>query len=219
MLETKLVIFDCDGVLVDTEPMSNTILGEALAKEELTFTYAEMREQFVGRSLESIQKIVEDRLGRSLGEDWCETIRTTTEAAFAERGVEAIPGVKTQIERLKSNSVPYCVASSGRVQKMHISLGQAGLLPLLKDALFSATMVRRGKPYPDLFLHAAAEMGFKPDECVVVEDSLPGVQAARAAGMRVLAYTGDPASDRAALQTAGAELISHMDELEETLPI
>ncbi len=216
-MAAKLVIFDCDGVLVDTEPMSNAILGDALAGEGLTLTYAEMREHFVGRSLESIQKIVEERLGRKLGDDWCESLRSTTETAFAERGVEAIPGVKTQIERLKSKSVPYCVASSGRVQKMHISLGKAGLLPLLKDVLFSATMVRRGKPNPDLFLHAAGEMGFKPEDCVVIEDSVPGVQAARAAGMRVLAYTGDPASDPAALQTAGAELISHMDELEEKL--
>ncbi|MEP3278626.1 MAG: HAD family hydrolase [Stappiaceae bacterium] len=214
-----LVIFDCDGVLVDTEPMSNDILLEALAKEGLTLSYEEAREKFVGRSIESIQKMVENTLGRTLGDRWCDDIRSLTEKAFEEVGVDAIPGVRTQIERLIENNIPYCVASSGRIGKMHISLGQAGLLPLLKDVLFSATMVERGKPHPDLFLHAARQMGFEPKECVVIEDSLPGVQAAGAAGMRALAYIGDPASDATALQALGAELLTTMDELENRLAL
>jgi HAD superfamily hydrolase (TIGR01509 family) len=131
---------------------------------------------------------------------------------FAD-GLQAIPHIETVLGVLKDARIPWCVASSGPVQKMHLTLGATGLLPHFESVLYSATMVERGKPFPDLFLHAASEMGFAPEECVVVEDAVPGVKAARAAGMRVFGYHGDPHSDRDGLAAAGATLFDDMREL------
>jgi beta-phosphoglucomutase-like phosphatase (HAD superfamily) len=107
----------------------------------------------------------------------------------------------------------YCVASSANVGKMHMTLGASGLLPLLDKVLFSASMVENGKPAPDLFLHAAREMGHAPERSIVIEDSVAGALAGRAAGMRVLGYAGDPLSDRQGLAEAGAELFDDMRRL------
>src|SRR5690606_23228026 len=111
--------------------------------------------------------------------------------------------VRAFIDAVRAAGIAYCVASSARVSKMHITLGATGLLPLFEHALFSATMVGRSKPAPDLFLHAAGCMGFAAADCIVIEDSVPGTQAGVAAGMRVFSYHADPWSDAAGLQTAG----------------
>lgn len=211
-----LVIFDCDGVLVDTEKRSNEMLVEALARDGFHVTYAQSRAMFVGRSAGSIQKIVETQAGIDLGHDWVERLHIETEAVFAQ-GVDAIPGVHAQIERLHDLNVPYCVASSGKISKMHITLGVTGMLPLLSDVLFSASMVKNGKPAPDLFLHAAKQMGHDPERCVVVEDSVPGVEAACTAGMRALGYAGDPMSNADHLRAAGAEVFDDMTSLGDLL--
>ena len=207
-----LVIFDCDGVLVDTEKVANELLVRMLADVGHVVTYEESRKRFVGRMMEDIQCEVERALGRSLGEDWSTFVKDET-VKVLQSGVEPIEGVGAQIERLREIGFPYCVASSGRLVKMRASLGSAGLLPLLEDVLFSAQMVGRGKPAPDLFLHAAEAMGHVPQNCVVIEDSVPGVQAGIAAGMRVLGYVGDPHTDGAALAGEGAHVFSDMREL------
>ena len=211
-----LVIFDCDGVLVDTEPVANRLLVTILAEAGLTMSYAECRTRFVGRMLEEIQHDIETTLERPLGVDWCADVRARTEGAFAA-GIEPIHGIRQQIERLKAEGRTFCVASSGKISKMHVTLGQTGLLPLLSPVLFSAEMVGKGKPAPDLFLHAAREMGYSPQQSIVIEDSLYGVQAGVAAGMKVLGYAADPQSDAAALAEAGATVFHSMDQLPELL--
>lgn len=211
-MRPDLVIFDCDGVLVDTEKRANEMLVAVLARDGFRVTYEESRRMFVGRSAVSIQKIVETRSGLRLGADWVDRLHAETELEFS-RGVEAIAGVRDQVERLRTAGVPYCVASSGKISKMHITLGVTGLLPLFADVLFSATMVVNGKPAPDLFLHAARAMGREPARCVVVEDSVPGVEAAVAAGMRAFGYAGDPMTESDRLAAAGAHVFRRMDDL------
>jgi HAD superfamily hydrolase (TIGR01509 family) len=160
----------------------------------------------------SNQADVEAEIGRVLGADWPEQVRTATEGAF-DAGVRPIPGVEAAIKAVARAGVPYCVASSGRFSKMRKSLGQAGLLPYFKDVLFSAEQVQRGKPAPDLFLFAAERMGAAPAACVVIEDSVPGVQAGIAAGMRVIAFAGDPMSVRSGLLDTGAHGFFDMVDL------
>lgn len=208
----SLVIFDCDGVLVDTEPVANRLLVKIVAEAGLNLTFEECHTRFVGRMLEEIQLDIEETVNHSLGANWCAEVRARTEAAFAA-GIEPIPGIRAQIERLKSENRAFCVASSGKISKMQLTLGQTGLLPLLETVLFSAEMVGKGKPAPDLFLHAAGEMGYAPAQSIVIEDSLFGVQAGIAAGMKVLGYAAGPLSDSAALEAAGATAFHSMDQL------
>nr|WP_245272169.1 HAD-IA family hydrolase [Mesorhizobium sp. LSJC285A00] len=127
--------------------------------------------------------------------------------------------VRDFIEAVRAAGIPYCVATSARISKMHITLGQTGLLPLFEHGMFSSTMVSRGKPFPDLFLHAAKTMGFVPADCIVIEDSVAGTQAGIAAGMRVYSYHGDPYSDRDGLASAGGVLFDDMRELAGLVPI
>ena len=213
-----LVIFDCDGVLVETEAVANHLLVRILDEDGYTVSYEDCRRRFVGRMLEDIQAEIESDLGRALRRDWSDHVRTRTEAEFAA-GIQAIPGVRTQVEALIAANTAICVASSGRISKMQLTLGSSGLLPLLADVLYSAEMVGRGKPHPDLFLHAASQMGFAPEQCIVIEDSPFGVQAGIAAQMRVLAYAADPHADEEALKSAGATLFDSMDDLPDLLAL
>lgn len=213
LFSPSLVIFDCDGVLVDTEPVANRLLVRLLGDVGYEVTYEECRRLFVGRSLEAVVAHVEAALGRSLGAHWPDMIREESLKAFAQGEVQAVPGVEGLVRSLRIAQLPYCVASSGRLEKMRFTLGASGLLPLMADALFSAQMVGRGKPAPDLFLHAAREMGHEPASCLVIEDSVPGVQAAVAAGMPVIGYAGDPHTDAAGLESEGAHVVSDMSAL------
>jgi HAD superfamily hydrolase (TIGR01509 family) len=208
----KLVIFDCDGVLVDTEAIANRFLAKLLTDGGYAISYEDCRRRFVGLTIEAVQAMVERDSGLSLGADWPVTVRIGTERAF-QRGVAPVPGAEAAILALQAAGIPFCVASSGRLSKMRTSLGKAGLLSYVEDVLFSAEQVVHGKPAPDLFLHAAASMGMTPDAAVVVEDSVPGVQAGVAAGMRVLGYVGDTLTDAAALEAAGARIFLDMRNL------
>ncbi|PWK70531.1 HAD family phosphatase [Aminobacter sp. AP02] len=217
MRSPKLVIFDCDGVLVDTEPLANRRLSSWLSEAGYEVSYEQCRRQFVGRSLVSVQKEVE-AAGISLGPDFVERWYRELPSLFGS-GVQAIPHIETFIRAVKAAGIGYCVASSARVDKMHMTLGQTGLLAHFRDVLFSATMVERGKPFPDLFLHAAGKMGVDPADCIVIEDSVAGAQAGAAAGMRVFAYHGDPHADRDGLAAAGANLFDDMRTLAGLVPI
>lgn len=212
----SLVIFDCDGVLVDTEPVANRLLARVLSEEGFPISYEECRRLFVGRTMDAVRAHVEADLGRALREDWTPYIRDRTLAAFGE-GIEPVPGAGGVIHALMAHGLPYCVASSGKFEKMRFTLGMTGLLPLVEDVLFSAEEVRAGKPAPDLFLHAALRMGHEPSRCLVIEDSVPGVQAAVAAGMPVIGYAGDPHTDADALESEGAHVISCMSALLELI--
>jgi len=214
----KLVIFDCDGVLVDTENLANRRLAGWLSDAGFATSFEYCRKNFSGRSLISVQKEIEATTDVRLGEDFVERWNAGLPDLFAH-GVEAIPHVRDFIDEVRAAGIGYCVASSARVTKMHITLGQTGLLPLFEHAMFSATMVGRGKPFPDLFLHAAQAAGIAPADCIVIEDSVAGTEAGIAAGMRVFSYHGDPFSDRDGLAAAGGILFDDMRELAALVPI
>ena len=203
-----LVIFDCDGVLVDSEPIANRVFARMLAEQGLVLEGAQMDELFLGRTMAHCLALVAARLGRALPEDFeAEHDRRLFHALAAE--LAPVPGVVPVLDRL---ALPFCVASNGGPEKVRFSLGQVGLLPRFEDRLFSAAHVARGKPAPDLFLHAARCMGVTPEACVVVEDSPAGVAAGVAAGMRVLGFAAHTPAER--LREAGAhQVFSAMDEL------
>jgi HAD superfamily hydrolase (TIGR01509 family) len=208
-----LVIFDCDGVLVDSEPLSNTVFAGALRREGLDWSVEETMRRLMGRSMKSCIEIVEGLLARQLPEDFVHRMQADTLQAFRDAPLQAVPSINEAIDAIEAQGIQTCIASSGGFDKMEVSLGVTGLWSRFEGRIFSSSQVTRGKPYPDLFLHAAISMNVQPFDCVVVEDSVPGVQAARAAGMRVLGYTGAPYTDRDAMGAAGAFLFRDMKEL------
>jgi HAD superfamily hydrolase (TIGR01509 family) len=182
----ELIIFDCDGVLVDSEPLAMRVLLQGLAEAGYRLDEEEAYERFLGRSLATIQRIIREDLGWHLPEGHDERMRERLFALFA-RELAPIPGIVPALEAL---DLPRCVASSSQPDRIRFSLEVTGLLPLLAPHLFSAVEVRHGKPAPDLFLHAAARMGVPPSACLVIEDSPAGIEAARRAGMRVFGFAG-----------------------------
>lgn len=208
-----LVIFDCDGVLVDSEPLANTCFARALQREGLDWNVGETMRRLMGRSMKSCVEIVEGELGRALPADFVDRLQADTLQAFRDAPLQAVPGVVEAIDAIEAAGIATCVASSGGLDKMRVTLGITGLWAHFEGRIFSSTQVPRGKPFPDLFLHAAIEMNEQPFDCTVVEDSLPGIQAARAAGMRALAYVGATHSDAAALQAAGGRTFDSMSSL------
>jgi HAD superfamily hydrolase (TIGR01509 family) len=208
---TRAVIFDCDGVLVDTELVSNTVLAGLLTDAGLPTTLELCLRDYRGRSLTSVMALAAQRHGAPLPQDIPERYYDDVEARFA-RSPRLIPGVVTALDAI---DLPMCVASSGPHRKMAVTLTATGLWERFEGRIFSATEVMHGKPAPDLFLHAARAMGFDPASTAVVEDSVPGVQAARAAGMRALAFAAD--TDPDALADAGGEVFGDMARLPELL--
>jgi HAD superfamily hydrolase (TIGR01509 family) len=212
-----LAIFDCDGVLVDSEATSNRVLAAAITTAGLAIDASEVGHRFEAMRLADIQAQVEEAVGRPLGEQWLVDFERRREAAFRE-GMDAIDGVEAVLAGLRVAEIPICVASQARREKTELTLGLTGLRDYFDDsALFSSTMVERGKPHPDLFLHAAAAMGVEPARSVVIEDAVPGVQAALAAGMPALGYAPPGSDDR--LARAGARVFSSMAELPELLGV
>ena len=208
-----LVIFDCDGVLVDSEPLSNTVFARALKREGLDWSVEETMRRLIGRSLKSCVEIIEGQLSRRLPEDFVHQLQDDTLQAFRDAPLQAVPGISEAIDAIEAQGIKTCIASSGGFDKMEVSLGVTGLWSRFEGRIFSSSQVKRGKPYPDLFLHAAIAMNEQPFDCVVVEDSVPGVQAAKAAGMLVVGYTGAPHTDRDAMGAAGAFLFNDMKQL------
>ena len=182
----ELVIFDCDGVLVDSERIAVRVEAELLAELGWPLSQAEIVERFMGRTTEYMDEAIEARLGSRLPGDWRGQFQRRYREAFA---AELVP-VDGVLDALDQIAVPTCVASSGSHDKLRFTLGHTGLYERFEGRIFSGYEVANGKPAPDLFLHAAARMGAGPARCAVVEDSLYGVLAARAAGMRVFGYAG-----------------------------
>ncbi len=182
----ELVIFDCDGVLVDSERLSVEIDQRVLAELGWELTIDEIVHRFVGRSAEHFRSEIEAQLGRSLADDWEEPYQHWYTEVF-ERDLAPVPGI---IEALRDIDVDVCVASSGTHAKIRRSLALTGMLSTFEGRVYSAEDVRFGKPAPDLFLHAASQRGVPVERCVVIEDSRFGVEAARAAGMRSYGYAG-----------------------------
>ena len=205
-----LVIFDCDGVLVDSEPLSGRVSLEMIAEHGVTMSRDEMSARYLGTSDADMLRDVERRLGVTFPEGFVDEMQARKLVAF-RAAVRAMDGAAAAVGAIASAGVPLCVASSGPRDSTRVKLASAGLLRYFDGRLFSAYDVPRGKPHPDLFLYAAAQMGVAPARCVVVEDSLPGVQGAVAAGMRVLGYASEGGG--AALRTAGAEVFGDMADV------
>ena len=183
---TELVIFDCDGVLVDSEPIAVRIDVEMLAELGVSMSEAEVIERYVGRSPEVILAETEATLGHRVPDGWSERGEARIRQAYLTE-LRPVDGITEALEALE---VPVCVASSSGHESLRFKLGLTGLYERFAGRIFSATEVANGKPAPDLFLHAAERMGCAASDCVVVEDSRYGVQAARAAGMDALGYAG-----------------------------
>jgi HAD superfamily hydrolase (TIGR01509 family) len=188
-VQYDLVIFDNDGVLVDSEPISNRILADHLTELGHPTSYEDSIRDFMGAAVHRIHDVVLERSGQRLPEGFNEAYHARVFAAF-ERELAPVDGVAVVLEKLAAEGVPYCLASSGTHERIRVALRKTGLYARFGEGrIFSAQDVGRGKPAPDLFLHAARTMGVTPARCAVVEDSPLGVQAARAAGMDVFGYT------------------------------
>jgi HAD superfamily hydrolase (TIGR01509 family) len=191
----RLVIFDCDGVLVDSDRLAVRVEAAMLAEHGWPLTEAEITQRFGGMTEQAMAMAIETHLGRPLPDGWFVEYARRTRAVFAT-DLRPVAGV---LEALDAIDVPTCVASSGSHDKMCFTLGRTGLYERFAGRIFSAEEVAHGKPAPDLFLHAAEQMGTAPAACAVIEDSAHGVAAARAAGMRAFAYSGGlTAADRLA---------------------
>jgi HAD superfamily hydrolase (TIGR01509 family) len=214
---TPLVIFDCDGVLVDSEPVANRTLGQMLRELGLDLTQAQIFEHFVGYSLPHCLRVIEGMLGRPPPEDFLRDLQARTFAAFKTE-LRAMPGIEQALDALEAAGLPYCVASSGDHEKMNTTLGITGLLPRFAGRIFSVTQVARGKPAPDVYLFAARQLGAEPTACVVVEDTPPGVQAGAAAGMTVFGFSAHTPEQK--LRAAGAQrTFDDMRQLFSMLPV
>ncbi|MFJ6636920.1 HAD family hydrolase [Streptomyces sp. NPDC091376] len=193
-----LVIFDNDGVLVDSEPISNTILAGYLTELGHPTSYEDSLRDYMGAAVHRVHDLVLERTGSRLPADFDETLHSRVFAAF-ERELEAVQGADVVLGKLAADGVAYCVASSGSHERIRVGHRKTGMDAWFRDEnIFSAQDVGRGKPAPDLFLHAAEHMGVAPERCVVVEDSPLGVAAARAAGMDVYGFTAMTAARKLA---------------------
>jgi HAD superfamily hydrolase (TIGR01509 family) len=180
-----LLIFDCDGVLVDSEPLACRVDAEVLGALGFAIAAEDIRRRYVGKSLTDMIAGIEAEHGRALPEDFGARLNATLLDRFRTE-LQPMPGVRDAIVSLPGRR---CVASSSLPERVALSLTVTGLIDLF-DHRFSSSQVGRGKPAPDLFLFAAEQMGAPPPDCIVIEDSIYGVEAARAAGMRVIGFTG-----------------------------
>ncbi|MBU2509759.1 HAD family hydrolase [bacterium] len=212
-MKIDLIIFDCDGVLVDSEPVSNKILAEELTKIGLPTTSKESIRNYMGKSEHDNLEEIKKKLGHLPPEAFFESCHKRTFESF-KRDLKPVFGITEALRRLPQKK---CVASSGSHDKIRYTLGLTNLLPFFIGSIFSAMDVNRGKPHPDLFLHAAEMMGSSPESCVVIEDSLPGVQAGIAAGMKVFGYAAMSAAED--LIKAGATAFTEMKQLPELLQL
>ncbi|HET8562166.1 MAG TPA: HAD family hydrolase [Marmoricola sp.] len=207
----ELVIFDCDGVLVDSERLTVGIEAQVLTSLGWPMDADEVVRRWMGRTSAAQLAEVAERLGRAAAEEYDRRSTAAVRAAFA-RDLRAVEGVVEVLDALAGLGIPTCVASSGTPARMQHTLGLTGLLDHFEGRIFSAVEVAEGKPAPDLFLHAAARMGAAPARCAVVEDSVPGVRGGVSAGMTVFGYAGGLTGE-AELVAAGAEPFRHMRDL------
>jgi HAD superfamily hydrolase (TIGR01509 family) len=211
MQPPELVIFDCDGVLVDSEPISNAVLARALTEAGLPTSTEEAISTYKGRLLSEVAERAEAKLGRPLPAGFIADYEREREAEF-RRSLRPVPGAAVAVQAVSDAGVAVCVASQGKLEKTELTLTLTGLRGLFgPEALFSAYSVPRGKPYPDLYLHAAETMGTPPALSVVVEDTTIGVKGALAAGMHVFGFA--PEGDGQPLSALGADVLASLIEL------
>lgn len=209
-----LVIFDNDGVLVDSEPISNRLLAGYLTELGHPTSYDDSLRDYMGAAMHRVHDLVLERTGRRLPEDFDDVFHTRVFAAF-EQDLEPVAGAGGILEKLDADGVAYCVASSGSHERIRVGHHKTGLDRWFDDArIFSSQDVGRGKPAPDLFQHAAERMGVAAERCVVIEDSPLGVRAAVAAGMDVYGFTAMTPAERL---VGATHLFDDMGELADLL--
>lgn len=205
-MPTDLIIFDCDGVLVDSEVLSCDVHADMLTRHGYPISPADVQARFLGRSAKEAKLEIEREMGRALPDHYHVAIKAEMTRVFTER-LQAVPQVDDVLRRLTRKK---CVASSGTPERIRSSLTLTGLIGHFGPHIYSAAQVEHGKPAPDLFLFAAAQMGVPPGRCLVIEDSVPGVVGAAAAGMAVAGFCGGGhcgADHATALRQAGATVI------------
>lgn len=204
-----LIIFDCDGTLVDSEPLSNATVGEMMREVGLDISNEVVLEQFRGTSFVKITEFIEKTIGKPLDFDFEAQFRERSEKVFRAE-LKTIPGASNFISKL---DVDICVASNGPTKKMLITLEVTDLLPYFsKGNMFSAYDIQKWKPEPDLYLHAAKIMGKTAEKCLVIEDTMPGAMGARNAGMDVLVYA--KGTDQKIFKKEGIPIFSSFEQLE-----
>ena len=208
------MIFDCDGVLVDSVPLINSAMSRAFAAFGLQISPDEVQRHFRGLLNAEITELVASRWGVKLPENFTEVIAEAEWAAMIQ-GLQPTPGAASAVRAVVESGTATCVASNGTFEEIEHRLTLTGLITWFEGRMFSAMAVPRPKPHPDVFLHAADTMGYPPSECVVVEDSPAGIQAGVSAGMRVLAYTGG--ADDGTVSVPGVESFTSLSSLPELL--
>lgn len=184
MKKYKCIIFDCDGVLVDTESITNSILVDMSLPLGLHMSLEEAIKEFSGRSIKDCLKIIEEKTGKEIPPHFELEYRKTVLNEL-KKGVKPVPGIPELLEKL---SLDFCVASSGPMNKIHLNLETSGLLQYFEGNIFSCYDIESWKPEPDIFIHAAKKMGYSPNECLVIEDSIAGIQSAKAGGFDVYGF-------------------------------
>ena len=211
-MKYDLIIFDCDGVIVDSEPIANRIFAKLLHELGYSLTYAECEKMFTGRSDKDCLALLEEKTCMAPQKDLFEIFDERAFKAY-EKELKTVEGIEEIISLL--NFDDFCVATNAPEKKIYKTLGITGLLPKFKGKIFSSSMVERPKPFPDLFLYAAKKMNAVPEKCVVIEDSPYGVSAAVSAGMDVLGYC--KRTDKKILKNAGAITFNRMSDLKTLL--
>ena len=213
-----MLIFDCDGVLIDSEMLVCTLVSEELTRLGYPITPEQVVERYAGRPEREILADIAERWGQPVPPEYKRNVPVRIEKAFTTE-LRAIPGVAQTLEALR---LPKCVASSSGPEKLKLGLEFVGLYRLFAPHVVSAAYVAHGKPSPDVFVYAAGSMRTPVAQCVVIEDSLPGVRAARAAGMRVFGFTGGshclPGHGERLLEAGAERVLREMEELCQALP-
>lgn len=212
-MKYKCIIFDCDGVLVDSEAISTQVMVDLLKTVDYHIDIESAIDLFTGLALKDNFAFVEKEIGRKLPEDFEATYRKLSFEAF-QRDLKPIKGVHALLDKL---TIPFCVASSGPINKIKLNLKATNLSHYFDDNIFSCYEINSWKPEPDIFLHAAKMMGFNPNECVVIEDSLPGVTAAKAGCFDVYALQNE--SNKTMLNGVDVPVFNNMNKLDSILGI
>ena len=215
MTPPKLVLFDCDGVIVDSETITNQVLRDDLAGRGLDLPLDQIMNSFVGGTMSGVARQAAD-MGADIPDDWLEVIYPKIYQALAD-DVEAITGVSAILDALDNAGIPYAIGSNGRLEKMEITLGRTGLLGRFAGRMYSAQDLAAPKPAPDVYLKAASDAGVDPADCVVIEDSVSGAKAGIAAGMRTLGFIEE--TPREKLAPICDEVFEAMDQLPALLSI
>tara|TARA_B110000902_G_C14287733_1_gene579580 strand:- start:3110 stop:3799 length:690 start_codon:yes stop_codon:yes gene_type:complete len=207
----ELIIFDCDGVLIDSEIISATVLIAQLATIGIEIDIDYIQQHFLGCSFSSVKEKIHHTFNIQLADSFEDEYRVVLLQEF-ETGLKTTQGIKTVLAQL---NIPFCLATSSSPQRTTKALNIVGLTNLFLNSIFTAEEVKHGKPAPDLFLHAAKTMQVAPQNCLVIEDSMTGVEAALAAGMQVIHYQGglhmSSATDAVSKKHPQVSVISHWD--------